>query len=128
MIDVRLKFLECRFNNIFVHAYLHFVIIQLNSSIYFFVFHTIHNTHVRKLHDISEFKWREHGRMDEVLTILDQNIKLPIAKEIGQSHTMKSTDPAIWTVKGLLSQTLYDSKVLHLEKHYVIHATFLLDF
>ena len=66
--------------------------------------------------------------MDEVLTILDQNIKLPIDKEIGQSHTVKSTDPAIWTVKGLLSQTLYDSKVLHLEKHYVIHATFLLDF
>ena len=45
-------------------------------------------------------------------------------KEIGQSHIVKAT----WTVKGLLSQNLYASKFLHLEKHYVIHARFLLDF
>ena len=56
-----------------------------------------------------------------------QNIKLPIAKEIGQSHAVKSTDPDTLTVIGLLSQNLYASKFLPLEKHYVIHATFLLD-
>ena len=31
------------------------------------------------------------------------HIKLPIAKEIGQSHTVKSADPATWTVKRLLN-------------------------
>ena len=37
-----------------------------------------------------------------------QNIKLPIANEIDQSHTVKSTDPDPGTVKGcLLSPNLY---------------------
>ena len=46
-----------------MHAYLHFVMFQLNSSIYFFVFNTIHNTYVRKFNDILKFKWREQGGM-----------------------------------------------------------------
>ena len=42
--------------------------------------------------------------MDELLTILRISNKLPIAKEIGQSHTVKSTDRAdTWTVIWLLS-------------------------
>ena len=63
--------------------------------------------------------WRNRLSFDH-----PQNIKLRIAKEIGQFHTVKSTDPDTWTVKGLISPNLYASKFLH----YVIHDTFLLDF
>ena len=66
--------------------------------------------------------WRNRLSFDH-----PQNIKLPIAKEIGQSHAVKSTDPDTWTMKRLLSQNLYASELLLLE-HYVIHAIFLLDF
>ena len=44
------------------------------------------------------------------------NIQLPIGKEIGQSHIVKSTDPDTWTVKGLLSHNLYASKFSTLRK------------
>ena len=58
-----------------------------------------------------------------------QNIKLPIAKEIDQSHTVKSTDPNPGTVKGLF--VISESVCLEipaLRKALNITATFLLDF
>ena len=42
------------------------------------------------------------------------HIRLPIAKETGQSHTVKSADPDILEA---------GSKFLLSRKHYVIHAT-----
>ena len=47
------------------------------------------------------------------------HIRLPIAKETGQSHTVKSAEPDTWTVKA-------GSKFLLSRKHYVIHATIFL--